>query len=254
MPPFLQILRLTKQGITNPVHLRAQQKTAIEAAKTPLRHEVINYLLRQSGNKETVYLEIGVCNPQINFEKIVAAEKYGVDPGIEFKENPVNFQMTSDEFFRRLTENRLLHPTIQFDVIFIDGLHLAAQVETDVKNALKFLKDDGFLVLHDCNPPTEYHAREDRLYTLSPALGSWNGTTWKAFYKCRLNPVLSCCCIDSDWGIGIISQQKYFPPLNRDINPYFEFAILDEHRQEMLNLIDFDALRKVIESRQSASA
>lgn len=254
MPPLLQILRLTKQGITNPVHLRAQQKAANEARKTPLRHELINFLLNQKPADETIYLEIGVCNPDINFNKIIASEKYGVDPGIEFKKNPVNFQMTSDEFFHQLKEQKILRPDIKFDVIFIDGLHLADQVEIDIKNALAFLKEDGFLVLHDCNPPTEYHAREDRLYTLSPALGSWNGTTWKAFYKCRLNPALSCCCIDSDWGIGIISQQKYFPPLDKDINPYFEFAILDEHRQEMLNLIDFANFQRVIESQPAGSA
>ena len=72
---------------------------------------------------------------------------------------------------------------IKFNVIFIDGLHVAEQVERDIKNALKYIKDDGFIVLHDCNPPTEFHASETYDFHLSPSQGYWNGTTWKAFYK-----------------------------------------------------------------------
>ena len=59
-----------------------------------------------------------------NFNKIKATKKYSVDPGIEFKENPVDFKMTSDVFLK-LSTNQVLSNDIEFDVIFIDGLHLA---------------------------------------------------------------------------------------------------------------------------------
>lgn len=245
MLPLLQILRLSKRLITNPVHAQAKQKSVDESSKSPLRHELINFLLAQV-NRETTYLEIGVCKPKLNFDKIIASQKYGVDPGVEFEENPVDFQMTSDAFFEQLKQDKVLSSSIKFDVIFIDGLHCATQVEKDIENALGFLKEEGFLVLHDCNPPTEYHAREDRLYTLSPALRSWNGTTWKAFYKCRLNPSLSCCCIDSDWGIGIITRKKYFSHLEQDMNPYFEFAVFEENRKEILNLLSFEEFEETL--------
>ena len=73
-------------------------------------------------------------------------------------------------------EGKILIPDITFDVIFIDGLHLADQVEKDIDNALKFIKEDGFIILHDVNPPTEWHARESYLFFNSPAAGAWNGT------------------------------------------------------------------------------
>src|SRR5690606_27460848 len=107
--------------------------------------------------RATRYLEIGVRNPQANFDKIRASEKYGVDPGIEFEDNPVNFKMTSDAFFAQLSAGECLSPEIRFDVIFIDGLHTADQVERDIRNSLRYLADTGFVVAHDCNPPTEYH-------------------------------------------------------------------------------------------------
>lgn len=234
--------------LNNPIHIETQQKARYESQKRPLRDEVINYLLARASSTTSTFLEIGVRNPSDNFDKIIATEKYGVDPGIEFDENPVTFTMTSDEFFTKLNKNEILTANTKFDVIFLDGLHLAEQVARDIKNSLNFLKNDGFLVLHDCNPPTQYHTRENRLDALSPARGAWCGTTWKAFYKTRFNPTLSCCCIDSDWGIGIISKEKYFSALKYDVNPYLEFETLDKHRKEMLNLIDFPTFRKAIES------
>ena len=130
-----------------------------ESLKRPSRTQVINFLLSLS-HEDTHYLEIGVRNPKDNYDHIKATTKYSVDPGIEFKENPVDFQLTSDDFFKKLSANEILSNDIQFDVIFIDGLHLAEQVDKDIYNALKYIKSDGFIVLHDCSPPSEWHARE----------------------------------------------------------------------------------------------
>jgi Methyltransferase domain len=118
-----------------------------------------------------------VRNPESNFNGIKATKKYSVDPGVEFKENPVDFGITSDEFFKKLSTNEILSNEIRFHVIFIDGLHLAAQVDRDIQNALDYITKDGFIVLHDCNPPTEWHARESFDYNSSPAEKKWNGTT-----------------------------------------------------------------------------
>ena len=126
----------------------------LEYLKKPSRTEIINYLLSQASG-ETAYLEIGVRNPDDNFSQIIANKKYSVDPGIEFKENPVGYKITSDEFFELLSDNRILSSAIKFDLILIDGLHLAEQVDRDITNSMKYIKDDGFIVLHDCNPPTE---------------------------------------------------------------------------------------------------
>jgi hypothetical protein len=229
---------------TDQIHLRTRDLTLIEINKTPSRTEVINFLLKQI-KRETNYLEIGTRDPADNFNKINSANKFSVDPGVEFPDNPVDFQMTSDDFFDSLKNNRILDNNIRFDVIFIDGLHQANQVERDIEKSLDFISDDGFIVLHDCNPPTEYHSREDFYYTKSPALYNWNGTTWKAFYKYRLNKDLTSCCVDCDWGVGVISKKKFFNYLPIDINSYYEYSIFDKYRQESLNLIDFSDLQNI---------
>ncbi len=165
-----------------------------------------------------------------------------MDPGLEYKANPVDFKLTSDEFFAQLQENKLkLASDFKFDIIFIDGLHLAEQVERDIENAMKHISNTGFVILHDCNPPTEYHAREDYSFFNSPARECWNGTTWKAFYKARAN--YYSCCIDSDWGLGILSKtaQTGFNKLELPLtNKFYEYSVLEQNRTKDLNLLSFD--------------
>ncbi|MBR9914337.1 MAG: class I SAM-dependent methyltransferase [Algicola sp.] len=230
----------------DPHYAAVIKKDRFEITKTPSRTQIINFLLQQF-NRDTTYLEIGVRNPDHNFNKIESKEKYSVDPGVEFMENPVDFKMTSDEFFKQLSNNQILSKDLKFDVIFVDGLHLAEQVDRDIINALNHIKDDGFVVLHDCNPPTEWHARESYDYIHTPASGSWNGTTWKAFLKWRCNPEVYSCCIDTDWGVGILSKQHKIGTATENTNPFYEFQVLDDHRKQLLNLIDFDTLKTSIQ-------
>jgi hypothetical protein len=194
-------------------------------------------------NNATTYLEIGVRNPDHNFNKIDANKKYSVDPGVEFKSNPVDFQLTSDAFFEQLEAQKILTSDTLFDVIFIDGLHLAEQVDRDISNALKFIKSDGFVVLHDCNPPTEWHAREDYYFNMTPAKGHWNGTTWKAFVKWRSNPEIQSCCVDTDWGIGILSKSAAIGSSISVSNDFFEYNTFANDRKYYLNLVDFEELK-----------
>ena len=232
--------------LNDPYHIENKKLNNIEFNKQPLRFDVINYLLKNL-NRETTYLEIGVRNPEDNYNKILATKKYSVDPGIEFKENPVDFKMTSDDFFTKLENGDILTRDTRFDIIFIDGLHLAEQVDRDIKNALKFIHEDGFIVLHDCNPPSEWHARETHKYEISPAMQNWNGTTWKAYVKYRNRPDLFTCCIDTDWGIGIISFKIQFGKKNPIENPFYEYNIFSENREESLNLISYEEFNRIIE-------
>lgn len=229
--------------INDSFNIETQEKSNSEIRKTPYRYDIINFLLT-SLNRDTTYLEIGVRNPNDNFNKIDSKIKYSVDPGIEFKENPVDFKVTSDEFFDKLRRGEVLTSNIKFDVIFIDGLHLAEQVDRDIKNALEFIKDDGYIVLHDCNPPSEWHARENHSYSLSPAGYFWNGTTWKAFLKARYRNDITSACIDTDWGVGVISKNKFLGKAPVIQNEFFEFSILEGNRKELLNLISFDELKE----------
>ncbi|OFX32465.1 MAG: hypothetical protein A2X08_00625 [Bacteroidetes bacterium GWA2_32_17] len=232
--------------LNNSYHSSTKARIEEEINKKPFRTELINYLLNSFGEKQTVYLEIGVRNPEDNFNHINANEKYSVDPGIEFKENPVDFKITSDDFFNQLKLGKILNPAIRFDVIFIDGLHIAEQAERDINNSLQFINEDGFIILHDCNPPTEYHAREEYCYDLSPAQKYWNGTTWKAFVNFRKRKDYFSCCVDSDWGLGIISKKIKFGISNKIENNFYEYSIFNLNRKECLNLISFEEFNNLI--------
>jgi len=223
----------------------AKEMNTLEIQKIPSRTIIINHILSLI-KQETYYLEIGVRDPADNFNHIIAGKKYSVDPGVEFEGNPVDFVLTSDDFFKDLREHKILYPDIRFDVILIDGLHLADQVDKDIENSLNYIKDNGFILIHDCNPPTEWHAREQYNYRKSPALGFWNGTTWKAFLKWRYNPFVYSCCINTDWGVGVISKnQKIGKNLDKR-NEFYEFNNFNENRVEYLNLMDFDSFKKLI--------
>ena len=227
-------------------HKKAKIISENEINKRPFRYDVINYLL-EILKRETTYLEIGVRNPEGNFNKINANTKYSVDPGLEFKSNPVDFKLTSDHFFQKLDQGEILNKKIKFDVIFIDGLHTAEQVDKDILNAFRYIQNDGFIVLHDCNPPTEFHARESHQYRISPAMSQWNGTVWKAYLKHRNNPAISSCCIDSDFGIGILTKGIDLGGQPIISNPFYEYSILDDNRTNSLNLLCFEEFKMKIE-------
>lgn len=247
----LNIFRTYTKGylfLSNSIYVSGRKKVKIEMNKQGNRTDTLNLLL-SSLNRETTYLEIGTRKPEHNFNKINALVKYSVDPGVEYKKNPVDFKMTSDMFFENLDGKKILSERIKFDVIYIDGLHLAEQVDRDIKNSLRYLKEDGFIVLHDCNPPTEWHARENYKYGYSPAGGVWNGTTWKAFVKWRANESVSTCCVDTDWGMGIISKKLNFGPILKTTESFYEFESLNKNRKEYLNLIEFKEFSKMINQK-----
>lgn len=243
--PFIRYYSAGKRLLNDPYYKDGKEKSISEAIKVPTRTEIINFLLSNS-NEGRRYLEIGVRNPDDNYNHIIADEKYSVDPGLEHKENPVDFKVTSDEFFELLSNDNILSSEIQFDVIFIDGLHLAEQVDRDIINSMRFIKNNGFVALHDCNPPTEWHARDNYHYLHTPAERNWNGTTWKAFLKWRSNPSVHSCCIDSDWGVGILSKERQIGSSIKEANQFFEFRNFIEHRETYLNLISFDDFKKLL--------
>lgn len=239
---FIKYYLVGKEFLNDPYFLDEKSKCNLEKMKTPKRTEILNFLL-STRSEDTRYLEIGVRNPNHNYNHIIADKKTSVDPGAEYIENPVDFKVTSDKFFEMLSRDEILSSSIKFDVIFIDGLHLADQANRDIVNSLKYIKDDGFIVLHDCNPPTEWNARENFNYHYTPAGNYWNGTTWKAFLKWRYSPLVHSCCIDSDWGVGIISKKALIGSHIKKTNPFFEFADFNENKTTYLNLISFNDLK-----------
>jgi hypothetical protein len=193
------------------------------------RYDIINHLIEKY--KLINYLEIGVFKGE-NIKKIQAAHKDGVDPGAEgFTTPEVNYPMTSDEFFKLLEG----HDEIKYDIIFIDGLHHADQVEKDIKNALNHVVKGGFIVLHDCNP-ISYEAQLIPRQTVA-----WNGDTWKAFVDFKSNnPSYKCCVVDTDFGVGVIHNNGNEYKIENRIDDWDYF---NSNRKELLNLISTDEFK-----------
>jgi hypothetical protein len=185
------------------------------------RTNIINHLISKINAKS--YLEIGVREPSGNFNHIDCPNKIAVDP---FPLESGILPLTSDEYFTQNTDT--------FDVIFIDGLHHADQVEKDIINSLKVLNKNGYIICHDINPTTE-------LMQIVPIQtnSEWTGDCWKAWVKIKTNnPNLNMEVVDTDFGVGIISvgSQKL---LELDIKnlTYDEFSF---NKKEWLNLISIN--------------
>lgn len=205
-----------------------------------LRYDIINHLIKRHNYQR--YLEIGVEDGH-SIQNVNCQTRHGVDPA----STNATFQVESDTFFD------MIKPEIQYDIIFIDGLHVDDQVERDINNSLKHLSPGGTIVLHDCNPPSEWHQRS---YEEAQKNGcrQWNGTTWKAIVKARTNPNIELRVVNTDWGCGIIQKtteedqakipnvpDPKYQPLNEAYVPdnYEELTYnhLEVNRQEWLNLI-----------------
>ncbi len=185
------------------------------------RTPIINHIIQK--NNFNSYLEIGTHNGS-NFDKIIIKEKIGVDPK-PLKEDPKIIRISSDNFFK--TNNS------KYDIIFIDGLHLEDQADRDLKNSINYINDNGIIIMHDCNPPSEFHQRQN--YKINEKFPPWNGTAWRSYVKLRMkNKNLSMCCVDCDWGVGIIKKGK-----QKLYNFIEDFSYWDLHndRKTILNLI-----------------
>ena len=209
-----------------------KKAVSAERSKSSSRTEIINYCIQR--RNATSYLEIGVRNPDDNFNLITCANKLSVDPGFDFQPNPVDFPMTSDDFYSHWK----IEIKVPYDVIFIDGLHRAEQVSRDIRHALEMTSSDGLVILHDCNPPHHELAREQ--YDESGVAGPfWNGTTWKATWEFFFNGPWESRVVDSDWGVGIIDKSKAKIPIAMR-NPFFEFDEFSSIKDEVGYLVSWE--------------
>lgn len=183
------------------------------------RTDVIQSLLKKQ--KSPAYLEIGVEHGQ-NFFLLKAASKTAVDPNFAFSfkeklrwmyKNPYNlsaryYEMTSDKYFETVGT------TQKIDVVFIDGLHTYEQSLKDVLNSLNVLKENGVIVMHDCNPPHKAAAyasttKEAAATANIPGwTGEWCGDVWKTIcYLRSTRKDLQVFVLDTDYGLGIITKK-----------------------------------------------
>ena len=183
------------------------------------RTDIINHLIRKCCG--TSYLEIGIREPDGNFDHIVCSYKIGVDPAPHRRDI---LPITSDQFFAQNKDT--------FDVIFIDGLHVADQVERDIVNSLNVLRPNGYVICHDMSPTDEIMQMVPNQRVGAP----WTGDCWKAWVKLRATrPDLQMYVVDTDSGVGVISigQQETIEVNLNDLS----YQNLEINRANWLNLI-----------------
>jgi len=194
------------------------------------REKIIQKLINKINAQS--YVEIGLGAGEV-FKRIKCKKKYGVDPEYgkthNFQKGKCSFKpthpMTSDDFFLQNQE--------KFDVIFIDGLHEAHQVEKDINNSLESLNDNGFIVCHDMSPKSEAMQRVPRTQV------GWTGDCWKAWVKVRsTNPNVKMFVVNTDYGCGVIQKgsQELLDLNSLDLT----YENLNKHRKEWLNLISVE--------------
>lgn len=203
------------------------------------------------GRSRRVYLEIGVSRGSA-FRRITAEEKIAVDPAFKLSARSRRradakahtthyFEMSSDAFF---AEHASLLKERGIDVALIDGLHTYGQVVLDVENTLRYLRDDGVIFLHDCNPtrasvacPADSYAdfrAQNRWWEID-----WSGDVWKAIVYLRsTRQDLQVAVLNCDWGVGIV--RKGAPESRLSYSPgqieALSYTDLAADRDRLLNL------------------
>ena len=110
-----------------------------------------------------------------------------------------------------------------YDIIFIDGLHESHQVDKDIKNSLISTEDNGFVLLHDCSPPTKKHAQVPRGSQVD-----WMGDVYKSFLRSRLNnPQHKHFVVDTDWGVGVICKNQKDENLDKNFVKDLSLKLLE---------------------------
>jgi len=235
--------------------------------KTSIIQEIINTL------KAKTYLEIGVFKGE-TFLQIRAPIRIAVDPTllitktqklVEALKNKYFFlknkrslasypifdkyyEITSNEFFK--TKKDLLEKH-SLNVVLVDGSHAFEQSYIDVINSLKYLNDNGFIVMHDCNPiselmafPVEYKENEDSFEKARRKIGKenikyWSGDVWKTIVALNaIHDDLSITVLNCDFGVGIIRKgiNENKIDLTYDEIKQLDYNYLNKNRKRILNL------------------
>jgi hypothetical protein len=167
--------------------------------------------------------------------------------------------MSSDDFFKN---KKKFIKSFSPNIIFIDGLHTFQQSLNDVINSLNILNPGGYIIMHDCNPPTR--ASAIHAYSVDEAKIKWHknntdgwtdewcGDAWKTilYLKNNFND-LKINVVDTDYGLGIIRKSNHLKTdhhLIENIDSYekIDYSYLENNRKEMLNLITINEVLKLI--------
>lgn len=205
------------------------------------------------------YLEVGVSRG-VTFHRVPAASKVAVDPVFDFDvaarqaENSAAeyHEVTSDEYFATVIE-----PGREFDVIYLDGLHVLEQTLRDLMNAVHHLAADGVIVIDDTRPPTYLASLPDRqnYFTVRSWLGvddqlAWMGDIYRLVYFIEtFCPHLSYRTIGDNHGQTVVWRTRRTAVPERGLREVaeltFEQLVLTE---EALRVAPYDEIHAELRS------
>jgi hypothetical protein len=203
------------------------------------------------GRAKPIYLEVGVAQGAA-FRRIAADEKIAVDPAFKMSTRTRRrvdatarvtnyFETTSDAFFN---DQATFLEQREVDVALIDGLHTYQQAVRDVENTLRYLRDDGIILMHDCNPGNASVACPAASYADFRAQNhwwniNWTGDVWKSIVYLRsFRHDLQIAVLDCDFGVGIVRKGSSDSRLSYSAEQIeaLDYADLAADRDRLLNL------------------
>lgn len=202
------------------------------------RGDFLNRIIKlQWGDDPSVrYLELGSRRGK-TFNQVRSDSKCSVDPIFR-----AEFRMTSDEFFAKNLAGRKL----DFDLVFVDGLHQREQVVRDVFNSLACLAPGGVIVLDDCLPSEEcQQLRGDAPVDDRP----WLGDVWKAVVDLGQDHALDICVIDEMHGFGVVLPRPSSYAIGKVTEP-LTWAYYRDHKQDAMNIIQLSGLASFLKGEQ----
>ena len=107
---------------------------------------------------------------------------------------------------------------------------------------MKILKDDGFILVHDCLPRSIAHQAIPRYR------GSWNGDVWKSIVEIRANPHLDTFTCKIDFGVGVIRLRNNTDLLHIQNNDFrnLKFADYYNNHQKFMRVVEYNDLLNII--------
>lgn len=193
--------------------------------------DLLNLIAQVIGAK--TYIEIGVFNPDHNFNHIQVEHKIGVDPDPAAK---ASMTATSDKAFGLFKEIGA-----KANLFWIDGLHEKEQVKLDIQNAWNCLEVGGVIAIHDSNPHKEsitHVPRDSR---------EWCGDVYKTICQLKHSSKFT---VDFDYGCCVIRKVVTDPETGIDPLGWDDKEITwDEftaNRKELLNLVSVDDAVQII--------
>ena len=215
-------------------------RTLLKKLSRVRKADVINQLIQRFGLRS--YLEYNKFLCELVDDEIACEEKaiayipehlFADDQPKSFTERalavgaayPGDKILTTGELLARYAGKR-------FDLIFFDPMHVRPQVDQALKALPRLLNEDGFLVVHDCNPETAETTTRER------KAGEWCGETYKAFANFCLHNPARCITVDEDFGIGIVVNRGLV--LDYDDGFELDFATFSANRRRYNGLITYE--------------